>query len=63
MATIYPPYIYNHMPDSTGTSQANLFSGTQLSKHEFKDVYTWGFPVYVLDPTLQQGKELLKWQP
>ena len=31
--------------------------------HKLKYIHMWGFPVYVLDPTLQQGHKLPKWQP
>ena len=63
MATTYAAYIYNHMPNEHGIAPADLFSGSQFPRHKLKDIHTWGCPVYVLDPTLQQGKKLPKWQP
>ena len=63
MATTYATYLYNHFPDSNGIAPADLFTGTQFPRHKLKDVHTWGCPVYVLDPTLQQGKKIPKWQP
>jgi len=63
MTTTYAAYIYNHFPDAHGIAPADLFSGTQFPRHKLKDIHTWGCPVYVLDPTLQRGKKLPKWQP
>ena len=61
MATTYAAYIYNHIPNEHGIEPADLFSGTQFPRHKLKDIYIWGCPVYVLDPTLQQGNKLSKW--
>ena len=63
MATTYTAYIYNNFPDSHGIAPADLFSGAQFPRHKLKDIHTWGCPVYILYPTLQQGKKLPKWQP
>jgi hypothetical protein len=63
MATNYATYIYNHLPNSNGIAPADLFSGSTFPRHKLRDIHTWGCPVYVLDPTLQQGKKLPKWQP
>ena len=63
MSTTYAAYIHNHFPDEHGIAPADLFSGSQFPRHKLKDIHTWGCPVYVLDPTLQQGKKLPKWQP
>ena len=64
MANSYAAYIYNHMPDSTTQlAPADLFSGQHFPRHKLKDMHVWGCPVYVLDPTLQKGSKLPKWQP
>lgn len=63
MATTYAAYIDNHFPDSHGNAPIELFSGSQFPCHKLKDVHTWGCPVYDLDPTLQQSKQLTKGQP
>jgi hypothetical protein len=63
MATNYATYIYNHMPNSEGIAPIDLFAGTQFPRHKLKDIHVFGCPVYVLDPTLQSGKKLPKWQP
>jgi hypothetical protein len=63
MAVSYATYLYNHLPQSNGIAPADLFFGTQVPRHKLKDMHTWGCPVYVLDPKLQQGKKLPRWDP
>ena len=63
MAVQYACYIFNHCPDSSGTSPADRFFGSTVPRHKLLDLHCWGCPVYVLDPTLQQGRKLPKWQP
>ena len=53
MATTYVACLYNHTPNENGIAPADLFSEIQFPRHKLKDIYTWGCPVYVLDPTLQ----------
>ena len=57
MAVDYATYIHNHLPNDHGIAPADLFTGTQIPRHKLKDIHVWGCPVYVLDPTLQQGKK------
>jgi len=63
MAVDYAVYIYNNLPNTDGISPNDLFTGTNSSPQKLKDMHVWGCPVYVLDPTLQQGKKLPRWQP
>ena len=56
-------YLFNHCPDSTGTSPADRFLGTTVPRHQLLNLHCWGSPAYVLDPVLQQGRKLPKWQP
>ena len=62
-AVRYACYLFNHCPDSSGTCPADRFYGTTVPRHKILDFHCWGCPVYVLDPTLQQGRKLPKWQP
>ena len=52
MATSYATYIYNNMPNSGGIASDDLLTETEFPCHRIKYIYVWGFPVYVLDPTL-----------
>jgi hypothetical protein len=63
MAVEYATYIYNYLPQANGVCPADLFMGTTIPRHKLKDIHTWGCPVYVLDPKLQQGKKLPHWDP
>ena len=44
-------------------SPLELFCGTKFNAPVLQSQHVWGCPVYVLDPTLQDGKKLPKWQP
>jgi Integrase core domain. len=63
MAVDYACHLYNTLPNSLGTCPADLFTGAISPRHKLRDLHVWGCPVYVLDPTLQQGKKLPRWQP
>ena len=63
MAVDYACYVYNHLPKSNGVAPADLFLGSTVPRHKLKDLHVFGCPVYVLDPKLQSGKKLPRWQP
>ena len=56
-------YVYNHCPDASGTCPADKFFGNTVPRHKLLDLHCWGCPVYVLNPKLQQGRKLPKWEP
>ena len=58
MAIDYSTYIYNHTSNRQGIAPAGLFTGSTVPQHKLKDIHVFGGPVYVLHPTLQQGKKL-----
>jgi hypothetical protein len=60
----YACWIYNHLPDrETNLSPLELLLGTKMNCHELRRCRVWGCPAYVLDPRLQDGKKIPKWQP
>lgn len=63
MAVDYATHLYNTLPNAHGMCPVDLFTGTTILRHKLKDLHVWGCPVYVLDPTLQQGMKLPQWQP
>ena len=63
MAVSYAMYLYNHLPQGNDIAPADLFMGTQVPCHKLKNMHTWGCPVYMLIPKLQQGKKLPCWDP
>jgi Reverse transcriptase (RNA-dependent DNA polymerase) len=58
-------YLWNHLPrQDTRTAPLELFSSTRFpSYHHLWRLHVWGCPAYVLDPKLQDGKKIPKWQP
>jgi hypothetical protein len=57
-------HIWNHIPrDKDGLTPYELFTNTKQPEHKaIQKARVWGCPVYVLDPTLQDGKKLPKWK-
>jgi Reverse transcriptase (RNA-dependent DNA polymerase) len=64
MAVDYATHIYNHVPNPrTGLSPMDVFSQTKWPLSKCHDLHVWGSPLYVLDPTIQDGKKLPRWNP
>lgn len=63
MAVSYSAYQYNHIPNSIGLCPGDFFTGSALPRHRLLAIHVWGCPVYVLDPKLQAGQKLPRWQP
>ena len=55
--------LWNHLPRSrSGLSPIELFTGTRLpDSNVVQRARVWGCPVFVLDPKLQDGNKLPKW--
>ena len=62
MANSYSNYILNQMLNAEYIAPDYLFNGTKFPCNKLKYIHVWGCTVYVLDPTLQQGRKLPKWQ-
>ena len=58
-------HIWNNLPQKdTKLAPIEVFTGDKLSSHEhLKHLHVWGCPVFVLDPKLQDGKKVPKWNP
>ena len=55
-------WLYNHIPNrKTGLTPLELFTKEKADHRELLQTHVWGCPVYVLDPTLQDGKKIPKW--
>ena len=64
MAVHHAAYLYNRLPNPTsGLTPLEVLSGTKWLSSKFHDLHVWGSPVYVLDPTLQDGKKIPRWKP
>jgi hypothetical protein len=58
-------YLWNHLPrKDTFIAPVELFTGATLADYSYiSRAKVWGCPVYVLDPKLQDGKKIPKWDP
>jgi len=54
--------LHNITPGQSGLSSAELFVGVK-DKNRLKEFHTFGCPVFVLEPRLQQGHKIPKWEP
>jgi hypothetical protein len=61
-AVNYAAHIYNNTPKN-GVCPADIFMGSTVPRHLLLDYHVWGCPVYVLDPKMQSGKKLPRWEP
>ena len=63
MAVQYATYTYNILPRRNGVSPNDLFFGSRVPRHKLRNLHVWGCPVYVLNPSLQAGKKIPRWEP
>jgi hypothetical protein len=61
----YAAFIWNHLPrEDHFLSPVEIFTSTKSKDYSnILRTHVWGCPVYVLDPRLQDGKKVPKWQP
>jgi hypothetical protein len=62
-AMTYATWLYNHTPNEDGFAPIELLTGVLLGCHHLRRSRVWGCPGYVLDPRLQDGKKIPKWEP
>ena len=57
-------FLWNNLPSRTsGLAPIELFTYVSLTSFDhLQRSHVWGYPAYVLDPKLQDGKKLPKWQ-
>ena len=64
MAVDHAVYLYNHVPNElTGLAPIDIFTCTHWTQSKFHDLHVWGCPMYMLDSTNADGKELPCWKP
>ena len=64
LAMDYAIYLWNRMPrKDSGFAPMEIFCGCKLDKQILRNCHVWGCPTYVLDPRIQDGKKLPRWQP
>jgi hypothetical protein len=62
-ALSYATWIHNHCPDSRGGAPIEALTGITLNCHQLQRVKVFGCPSYVLDPRVQDGHKIPKWDP
>ncbi len=63
MAVTYATHLYNNLPNALGLCPADVFTGSTVPRHRLKDLHVWECPIYVVDPHLQAGHKLPRWEP
>jgi hypothetical protein len=63
MEVKYAVYLFNHLPNAQQLCPADMFTGSKIPRHCIFSIIVWGCPVYVLDPKLQAGRKIPRWQP
>jgi hypothetical protein len=54
--------LHNNTPGTSGQTPAELFTGIK-HRNKLLDFHPFGCPIFVLDPTLQQGHKIPRWKP
>jgi hypothetical protein len=61
-AVKHAAWIYNRVPSrSSGLTPLELLTKTKADHKDLLRTHVWGCPVFVLDPKLQDGKKIPKW--
>jgi hypothetical protein len=61
-AVDYAVWVFNRLPSiKNGLSPNELWSSTRSSNHDLCRAHPFGCPVFVLDPALQDGGKIPKW--
>ena len=63
MAVQYYTYAYYILPRSNNISPSDLYFGSTIPRYKLRNMHVWGCPVYVLNPTLQAGNKIPRWEP
>jgi hypothetical protein len=64
MAVDYAVYIYNHTPNANpGIAPIDVMPRTRVPRQQLMNLHMWGSPTYVLEPPLQDGKKIPRWEP
>ena len=56
-------YLVNNLPAKNNVSPIDLILRSHVPRDHLRNLHTWGCPCYVLDPQLQDGNKVPKWQP
>jgi hypothetical protein len=54
--------LHNSTPTLSGLTPEEIFTGVK-GRNRLQDFHTFGCPIFVLDPSLQQGHKIPRWKP
>ena len=60
MAIKHAEHLLNHLPSNNNVCHLDLMLGTTVPRSHLRDLHVWGAPCYVLDPKLQDGHKIPK---
>ena len=64
MAVTYAVHLHNNTPSmETGLAPLEVWARTKSTHSALRNTHPRGCPVYILNPTLQDGQKIPKWQP
>ena len=64
LALDHAVHLHNHTPAlSSGISPEEIWTRSSSSHSHLLNSHPWGCPVYVLQPKLQDGMKIPKWEP
>ena len=65
LALDHAVYLHNHTPqvDLGHRSPEEVWTQSKSSHSALTNARVWGCPLYILDPRLQDGKKIPKWEP
>jgi hypothetical protein len=63
-AVNYAVWVFNHLPFiKNGVGPNKMWSCTRFLTNGLNRAYVFGCPIYILDPQLQNGHKIPKWEP
>jgi len=63
MAMKHAEFLVNHVPSMNNVCPMDLVLKTVVPRHNLRHAHVWGAPCYVLDPKLQDGHKIPKFDP
>ena len=63
MALKHAQYLMNNVPSMNNVCPMDLILRTTVPRQHLRDVHVWGAPCFVLDPKLQDGGKVPKFEP
>ena len=63
MVLKHTQHLVNHIPGRNTVCPLDIILKTTVPRDHLKNLHVWGAPSYVLDPRLQDGQKIPKWEP